>query len=362
MIKKISSRRLSILLATATFLLLTFATASAQSKDTPLTSQELVKLVYQLPKQPEKKEEVIGEIRRRGLGFPLTDGMRSLVASKSGNDPVLRRTIEEAERRRVNPTASALPSETETRELLEKTRTATRAATEAMPDFVVKQLVTRSYSRNDTNNWLFLDRLSVAVSYRATEGEDYKLLAINGVPPNKETQNAANFAEQVGGAVSAGEYATTLAETLDEEHRATFKVMDTDVLRGRRTVVYEYQMKQEFSNYDVKIDKAIARVGYHGRMWIDRELNRVLRFELIAEMPADFPARGVTNVVDYDWVVIADQRYLLPAKADAILAYTQDAEKLARRNLINFRGYQKYGSEVKILEEDIIEDPPEQKP
>ena len=58
-------------------------------------------LVYQLPSHPEKRDEVIDEIRKRGIGFPLTDGMRSVVASKSGNDSLLRRTLEEAERQHI---------------------------------------------------------------------------------------------------------------------------------------------------------------------------------------------------------------------------------------------------------------------
>jgi hypothetical protein len=84
------------------------------------------------------RDEIVDEIRKRGIGFPLTDGMRSLIATKSGNDSVLRRTIEEAERRRVNPTGSALPSATEANELLERTRNVTLAAANAMPDFLVK--------------------------------------------------------------------------------------------------------------------------------------------------------------------------------------------------------------------------------
>ena len=51
--------------------------------------------------------------------------MRSLVATKSGNDSLLRRTLGRAERRRVNPTASTLPNETEGNELLERARNVT---------------------------------------------------------------------------------------------------------------------------------------------------------------------------------------------------------------------------------------------
>src|SRR4030095_638860 len=79
---------------------------TTQPQQRPITSQELVSMLYQLPRRPEKPDEIVDAIRLRGIGFPLTDGMRSLVATKSGNDALLRRTPEEAERRRRNPTDS----------------------------------------------------------------------------------------------------------------------------------------------------------------------------------------------------------------------------------------------------------------
>ena len=111
----------------AVILLCSCVPLSAQTPK-PLTSQEVVSLLYQLQRNPDIRDEIVEQIRKRGIGFELTIGMRSLVATKSGNDALLRRTIEEAERRRVNPTASALPSETEARELLERTRNVTLAA------------------------------------------------------------------------------------------------------------------------------------------------------------------------------------------------------------------------------------------
>src|ERR1041385_5905005 len=132
--------KLSLLLA---ILLLSCLPLAAQETK-PLTSQEIVSLLYQLPRNPAMRDELIEQIRKRGIGFPLTDGMRSLVSTKSGNDALLRRTLEEAERRRVNPTASTLPPESEGAELLERTRNVTLAAANAMPDFLVKQIIKRS--------------------------------------------------------------------------------------------------------------------------------------------------------------------------------------------------------------------------
>src|SRR6266496_889293 len=168
-----------VLLPTVIFLCFSSTPVFAQTSDPPLTSKEIVSLLYQLPKYPAKRDEIVEEIRRRGIAFPLTDGMRGLVATKSGNDALLRRTLEEAERRRLNPTASALPSEGEGSQLLERTRAATLAALDGMPDFIVKQLIKRAAAYGNTSNWISLDNLTIAVSYRVAAGEEYKVLTVN---------------------------------------------------------------------------------------------------------------------------------------------------------------------------------------
>jgi len=170
----------------------------------PLSSKEIVSWLYQLPRDPEKRDELVEEIRKRGINFPLTDGMRSLVATKSGNDSLLRRTLEEAERRRVNPVGSTLPSSTEGTELLERTRNVTLAAAGAMPDFIVKQLIRRSVAYGTTTNWIPQDTLSIAVGYRANQGEQYKLLTVNGVPTGADVQESKDYSKYVKGATSSG--------------------------------------------------------------------------------------------------------------------------------------------------------------
>lgn len=361
-----SRHRLPLLLAFV-FLLSAFVqTARAQPGATvPLTSQEFVRLLYQLPAHPEKKDEVVSEIRRRGIGFALTDGMRSLVATKSGNDVQLRRTLEEAERRRVNPTAAALPSEREASELLEQARTATLAASEAMPDFIVKQLITRSRAQGKLINWVVDDHLTIAVSYRASAGEEYKVLSINGQLPTTEIRESGSYAK-IGGSSSSGEYVSGLAALFKEETRTDFHVVDTDTLRNRRTLVYEYSVKKENSKLSLSIngDSRSLVTAYRGRVWIDRENFRVLRFETIAvDIPIDFPMSAGGSTIDYDWVTINEQRYLLPISAEIKMTVGRNERAYHTRNEIRFRGYQKFGTEVKILDDvDPDEETPAPKP
>ena len=344
----------------------------AQTPQAPLTSREVVSLVYQLPKHPELRDEVVEEIRKRGIGFPLTDGMRSLVATKSGSDAVLRRTLEEAERRRVNPAASARPPDAEAQALLDRTRAATLAAAEAMPDFLVKQLIKRSYAFGTTNNWIPQDNLTIAVGYRANAGEEYKVLAINGIPLAQEAKQSRDYSKDVApGASSSGvEYISAVADVFKPESQTDFKLADTDLIQGRRTLVFEYQIEKPLSHLTLSTtngpdrESSAVTVGSRGRVWIDRETNRVLRFEQIAtEIPGDFPITAASTLIDYDWVTINENKYLLPSRSEILLNTTNRSRSIQNRNEIRFRGYQKFSAELKVIEDiDEKDFPPEEKP
>ena len=79
-------------------LLLSFSLASF-GQDKPLSQTEFVKMLYGLQTDPRGKADIVDALRRRGIAFPLTDGIRSLARSKGGNDDELKRALEEAERR-----------------------------------------------------------------------------------------------------------------------------------------------------------------------------------------------------------------------------------------------------------------------
>jgi hypothetical protein len=333
----------------------------------PLTNQEFVRLLYQLPTHPEERDKLVDEVRKRGIAFPVTTGLQSLVATKSGNDALLRHTLEEAERRRANPAAAALPPSAEAIELLAQARKATLGAADKMPDYLVKQQIVRYVSYGNTKNWLPEDRLTVAVSYRQSAGEDYKLLSVNGMPSGANQ----GYSIKLGGTISEGEYVTILGDLFKSETRAEFQMVDTDTLRGRRTVVYEYQVKKAFSHQTLGwgeggtiTQQTIA--GYRGRIWVDRENNRVLRLEDIStEIEPGFPITAANKVIDYEWVTINQQQHLLPSRAIVELTDRGHGQTIQTRNEILFRGYRKFGTEVKIIdidEKDFPPDKPEDEP
>jgi len=350
------------LLLVLLLIVISFPSSTLAQAEKPISSQEIVSMLYLLPRHPEKREEIVEEIRRRGIGFPLTEGMRSLVATKSGNDSLLRRTLEEAERRRVNPTASALPSSTDGDDLLQRTRNVTLAAAGAMPDFLVKQIIRRSVAYGTTTNWMPQDNLTIAVGYRANAGEEYKLLTVNGMPAPDEVREGKDYTKYVKGTTSSGvEYISALADIFKPESKTEFRMVDTDVIQSRRTVVYEYSVDRESSQLTLSVgdtgDRAV--VGSRGRMWIDRELDRVLRFEQIAtQIPPEFPITAASSVIDYDWVDINEHKYLLPTHSEILMTTRQPKFVLQSRNDVKFRNYQKFGAELKVVDEVGEDDEP----
>jgi len=339
---------------------LSFVSAQ-ESQQKPLSQAEYVKMLYDLQKNPGRKDELVETVRKRGIGFDLTDGLRGLTTSKSRNDAELKRTLEEAARRRQNPEKSQLPTEKEAVEVLAKSRAATLAALEDMPDFVVKQQVARSAAYAGTNNFQNLDRLVVAVSYRASGQEEYKILSRNGILENNPKPKQTY--EEVGGTSSTGEFVTVLAKIFKPESDTEFKLVDTDIIRTRRALVFDYSITREKARQVIVAagsfdDTAIT--GMKGRVWIDRENFRVLRVESAAtEIPEGFRVRSANRTIDYDWVTISNEKYLLPLLSDVRLTSRENRQVYETRNLIRFKDYQRYGSEVKILDDD--ETAPEEK-
>ena len=341
----------------------TWCIFAQEAQQKPLTQAEYVKMLYDVQKNPGKTGELIEIVRTRGIGFDLTDGLRGLTTSKSGNDAELKRTLEEAARRRQNPEKSQLPSEKEAAEVLTKARAATLAALEDMPDFVVKQQVARSAAYAGTNNFQNLDRLVVAVSYRASGQEEYKILSRNGVLENDPKPKQSY--EEVGGTSSTGEFVTVLAKIFKPESETEFKLVDTDIIRNRRALVFDYSVTREKAQQVIISSGSFddtAITGMKGKVWIDRENFRVLRVESAAtEIPEGFRVRSANRTIDYDWVTISNEKYLLPLLSDVRLTSRENKQIYETRNLIHFKDYQRYGSEVKILDDDETA-PQEKKP
>ncbi len=341
------------------FLVLCFV-LPAFGQATPLTQAEYVKMLYAAEKDPGVRTDIVDALRKRGISFVVTDGLRGLTRTKGANDDELRRALEEAERRRRDPVATRMPADAEANTILEKTRANTQNVVEEMPDFVVKQLITRSEAFAGTGNWRPYDNLVIAVSYSNEKGEQYRVLAKNGAPVADSTQSS-NY-NGLDGATSGGEFVEDLQKIFNPESRTRFQLLTTDMVRGRRAVVYEYEIAIENNKGGgVGLKGPVFQsspAGQKGKIWVDRDTFRVLRIEYqLTDIEPTFAVKAVTKSIDYDMVEIAGERHLMPTVSDFRGTVESSGRRFESRNLIRFRNYQKYGTDVRILEDDIKPEP-----
>jgi hypothetical protein len=345
----------------AVLLLIILSLASFTFSQTgPITQAEYVKMLYALDKDFNGRDAVVEALRKRGIDFAVTDGLRSLTRSKSRNDDELKRAFEEAGRRKAGGTAVAKPlSETEARNVIDKTRKNTLEAVDEMPDFVVKQQIQRSAAYAGTGNYRNLDRLVVAVSYRSSGEEEYKVLSLNGtIQQNPEPKHSY---EEAGGTSSTGEFVSVLATIFKPESDTRFQYVDTDEIRGRKTLMFDFGIDKDKAHERISSTAATTVstiAGMRGRLWIDSESFRVLRIDSEAtDIPDTFPVRSARRLIDYDWTTISGEKYLLPLVSDVRLTHRESKNIFETRNVIRFKDYQKYGTDVTIVEEDNA--PPE---
>src|SRR5688500_3355237 len=81
-------------------------TGRPQPRQAPLTNAEFLAVLRQLPQRPGMKDQLIAEIRRRGIGVTLNAGLSAFGAATSGNDGVRRRARPPARSRARRPARS----------------------------------------------------------------------------------------------------------------------------------------------------------------------------------------------------------------------------------------------------------------
>jgi hypothetical protein len=320
----------------------------------PFSKAELVALLRQSNPQHLTQGDIIEQLERRGIAFPADEqtldelkqaGARTFLLqaiqrlAKNGGHPESYPTgvTDEAgvERMKADDIAR-LP-------LLEQTRRQVYESANDLPNFIVNQKVSRYLRTPQDRDWKLDDTLEVEITYQADKGEQFKLLRISGKPTTQSY-------EALGGSTSTGEFGSLLTSLFIPQSKATFKEVRHETFRGRPTALYDFRVQKANSNAIIS-DKDSGQktvAAYTGSMWIDTESKGVLRIEVAYEgMPPRFPVSMSETAVEYDWVTIGDQRYLLPVRAELLMG--RDSVNVYTRNVIEFRNYHKFEGKMKVL-------------
>lgn len=223
-------------------------------------------------------------------------------------------------------------------EILQDARNAASMFANGLPDFLVDQVTVRANGHTASGPWLPADTVQAEVAYTGGQ-EQYRNIRINGRPADRPVEKS--------GAWSTGEFVTTILDLLSPNTDASFKRRGDERVMGRTALVYDFDVSQSNSHWRIALpDGRECMAAYDGRLWVDKTSSRVLKVEQrAAQLPAWCGAASAESVIEYGFVKITGQDYLMPVKS---LATACKQVGGCFRNELRFENYRKFTAESKI--------------
>ena len=216
--------------------------------------------------------------------------------------------------------------------------------TASLPDFICTETVRRFEAAPGRTSWDSLDSLTVQLTYFDHE-ENYKLIARNGRKTNLTY-------DQVGGALSEGEFGSLLLSIFVPTSRTTFRWLHWTTLRKRQAYVLAFRIDARNSTFTLRVGRyggleTSTVPGQHGVVYIDRETRDVLRVDCESDsIPPDFPLAGATRTLDYGTAEVGGKSYLLPLHAE-VRMMPRGVDPVTR-NDVEFSAFRKFAGESTI--------------
>lgn len=257
--------------------------------------------------------------------------------------------------------------------VIEQARSAAVAYVQSLPKYLVKRTTTRfenarpasaydatgsgcsaSAARNNpaacqgpADAWRTVDVVTADIV--TDQGNEVDMnIRVNGEPATeKEVDKGGSWAE--------GDFNGALQASLSPASEASFTKKRAVTIAKRQAWRYEYSIAQQHSSWHLSYlsggSMLTQEPAFGGTIWIDQETLRVLRFEMTARnLPDSFPMTKVEWVLDYDFVKVGDERYLLPKDSEA--NYCQRNTSRCTRNVTDFQNYKEYVADTSISFED----------
>ena len=246
----------------------------------------------------------------------------------------------------ATPVRSGLPDRETWPGFLEEVRNTAMAYTENLPNFICTQITQRYLRRLPKTGWVRVDNFVAELTFYDKQ-EHYKLVSVG----NRSAASDATL-ESLKGTTSTGEFGSSLNYLFDPATGTRFRFEGIDHSRGSPTVRVGFRVSKDTSKRSIIFRDGTTELGvvtpYRGRCWIDPGSLQVVQIkERAYRIPDTFPITRSEGSTEYDRVEIAGQQHWLPVRAEVLLE--NRTARLHTRNVIQFKQYRKFGSEVKFL-------------
>src|SRR5215468_7297573 len=324
-----------------------------QAATEPLTLQALNIMLRREVGRDMTEADLATRIERFGIAFDPTSDAVSRLRANGAHQNLINAVKRAADKLSASAGKVVITGPQSTDPIIEETRKIVRDYLDELPDFICQQDIQRYFDNEGSGAWEKADTLVYELTYNRKH-ESYKPINSVGRPVTRPL-------DDVKGAYSTGDFASGLASLFDLESKAVFKPAGKEQLGKRQTVLYDFRVPKESSKLVLKAEGAESLiVGYSGTIWIDADSKKVLRIDqAIDDIPKSNPVTNSESSVDYDFIKLRglDVDFLLPTSAEFIIADRR--QKHYFRNLIHFKFYRKFETDVKIIDDTTT---PPQKP
>jgi hypothetical protein len=232
------------------------------------------------------------------------------------------------------------PSSVEQGRILDEVREYVANYDNSLPDFICVEVEQRSVAPNhggrsgNDPSFHLMDTITSRITYY--QHQEKKEPILNGSRPVNTDY------EKLGGATSRGDFETALRMLFDPATQTRFEWARWTTWHGRLTMVFSYFVSHDRSQYRIgtgehKVERITA---YSGEVFVDAaKPHVVIRLTSKAqEIPVDFPIQRAETTLDYKWVDIGGQNFLLPYNGEVLMDGPDGTSKNANR----FDFYRKY--------------------
>jgi len=332
------------------FLLLLFAAACAYAQRAMTVAQVVTFVQSQIQMKGDDHQTAEFLLKRIKLSERLEDRVvEDLQGQGAGPMTVraLRKMSEESAGLPAPPPPAAAPvvhlppppDPAEQQAVLAAVREYALNYTKSLPNYVCVQTTRRRISPTSTRYLPYADVIREELTF-FDHKESYKVVMVNN-------QSVANMKhEQLGGAVSNGEFGTMLAHIFDPETGTEFNWDHWATLRGKRMYVFGFSVPQTagYSMYHGESKREYTS-AYKGLIYADHDTKAVMRIKMdCVGIPADYPIKSVGITLDYEPTKVGDEMFTLPFHFQLDSTDTQAVVK----NEADFRLYRKFGAEATI--------------
>jgi hypothetical protein len=239
------------------------------------------------------------------------------------------------------------PSYEEQQKIIEEAREYALNYSKTLPDFICLQVtrryIDRHYKPGTEGSWSDSDRLAEKLTY-FDQHEKYEPISQN------DNSLFGKASQDVGGALSRGDFGTLMREVFAPESSAEFHWKRWGNLDNKHWFhVYSFSVDQAHSKETLDYHRSQqVTPGYHGEIFVEKGPNVIWRITIEPEPPASFPMQNIHEVLDYRYTQISGQQFLLPLTGQIIMR----TDGVGSKNDIEFRSYRKYSADTSITFDD----------